>query len=66
MYLYIIIIITLWTLSPAPGAFEKERRIYETIKNLSQNALTGNRHELVFFNNLIVYARDGPKYISEM
>ena len=47
MYLYIIIIITLWTLSPASVALKKERRIYEPIKNLPRNALTGNRHELV-------------------
>ena len=57
MYLYIIVIITLWTLSPAPRALKKQRRIYKPIKKLPRNA---------FVNNLIVYAWHGPKYISEM
>ena len=48
MYLYIIIIIALRILCPGPGALKKKRRIYEPIKNLPRNALTGNRHELIF------------------
>ena len=47
MYFYIIIIITLWTLSPAPRALKMQRRIYEPAKNLPRNVLTGKRHELI-------------------